>query len=82
MYALKIAEDNRIEMACNVIEGENYSNMIIVDTLPKGETAKEKDITNWLHVDGEYVYDPLPDPEPIEPEPTADEVLNALLGVE
>lgn len=31
---------------------------VIVDTLPDG------DITDYLYIDGEYVYDPLPIPEP------------------
>lgn len=82
MYALNLAEDNRILSACVVLSIGTYDGMPIVDLLPTGETAKEQDISNWLYVDGEYVYDPLPDPEPVEPQPTADEVLNALLGVE
>ena len=50
---------------------------VFVETLPDG------DISDYLYVDGEYVYDPLPEPEQPEPQETetADDVLNALLGV-
>lgn len=36
---------------------------IIVDKLPDG------DFHDYLYVNGEYVYDPLPRPEPVDPEP-------------
>lgn len=76
LYSLNLAEDGRILSACVVLPNGTYEN--IVNELPKGETGKEKDITNWKVVDGEYVYDPLPDPEPVIEEPTADELLNAI----
>lgn len=79
LYSLNLAEDGRILSACVVLPNGTYEN--VVNELPTGETDKEKDITNWLYVDGEYVYDPLPDPEPIEPEPTTDEILDVLLGI-
>lgn len=99
MYALNLAEDNRILSACvpipigyvdedgnpsdeehgipvyDIVDGK-YHGMPIVDVLPEG------DITDYKYVDGEYVYDPLPKPEPVDPEPTSEEILNALLGVE
>ena len=75
MYVLNLAEDNRILSAWNVIEGQDYSGMLIVNTLPDG------DVTDYMYVDGEYIYDPLPRPEEPEPEPTTDEVLNVLLGI-
>ena len=73
MYSLSLAEDNRILSACVCLEGFEYTN--IVDTLPEG------DISDYRYVDGEYVYDPLPEPEPQPVEPTADEILDALLGI-
>ena len=81
-YALNIsADDNRILSACVIPPKGNYSGMPQVDELPTGETDKEKDITNWLYENGEYVYDPLPDsPEP-EPAPeyvTYDELAVAI----
>lgn len=53
-----------------------------VATLPSGETAEENDISNYRYVDGECIYDPLPQPEPPEPVETTDDVLNALLGID
>lgn len=66
-YALNLAEDNRILSACVVLENGNYDGMPLVDELPEG------DISNYLYQDGQYVYDPLPEPEPI-PEPETDDV--------
>lgn len=72
-YALNLADDGRILS----ITYEEYATegMPIVDEMPEG------DVSNCLYVDGQYVYDPLPEPEQPEAEPTADDVLNALLGV-
>lgn len=74
MYALNLDTDGRILSACVCLEGFEYDNK--VETLPDG------DITDYKYIDGVYVYEPLPEPEPIVEEPTADEILNALLGVE
>lgn len=73
MYSLNLAEDNRILSACICLEGFEYTN--IVDALPEG------DISDYKYIDGEYVYDPLPEPEPQPVEPTADEIIDALLGI-
>lgn len=64
-YALNIGEDNRILSA--TYEEYAVEGMPIVDALPGGETPEENDIGNYKYVDGEYVYDPLPQPEPEEP---------------
>lgn len=57
MYALNLNEDNRILSATY----DQYApkSQPRVDTLPDG------DINDYLFVDGEYVYDPVPAP----PEP-------------
>ena len=73
MYALNLDTDGRILSACVCLEGFEYDN--IVETLPDGN------ITDYKYVDGGYVYDPLPEPEPTPTEPTADEVLDVLLGL-
>lgn len=73
MYALNLDADNRILSATF----EDYG----TDDMPKVETLPDGDITDYLYVDGVYVYDPLPEPEPIQTEPTADEVLDVLLGI-
>ena len=75
MYALNLDTDNRILSACVVLSIGNYDGMPIVNTLPDG------DITDYKYIDGEYVYDPLPDPVEPDPEPTTDEVLDVLLGI-
>ena len=73
MYSLNLDKDGRILSACICLEGFDYKN--IVDALPEG------DISDYKYVDGKYVYDPLPKPEPQPEELTTDDVLNALLGI-
>ena len=73
MYALNLDTDNRILSACVCLEGIEYEN--VVETLPDG------DISDYKYVDGKYIYEPLPEPEPKPTEPTADEVLDVLLGI-
>ena len=60
-YGLVLDEDNRIIEAPFQRYAPEYA--IIVDELPDG------DFHDHLYVNGEYVYDPLPRPEPVEPEP-------------
>lgn len=77
MAYIKIDDDNRITAASydfHCGDGEIETNI--------PEEIQIEDIHDYLYIDRQYVYDPLPEPEPIEPKPTADEVLNALLGVE
>lgn len=74
-YALNLAEDNRILSAWVVLENGNYDGMPFVDELPDG------DVSDYLYQDGQYVYAPRPKPQPGESEPTTDELLNAMLGV-
>ena len=38
----------------------------------------EGDVTQYRYVDGTFVHDPLPDPEPEAPAPTAEERIAAL----
>ena len=73
MYALNLDTDGRILSACVCLEGLEYIN--VVETLPDG------DVTDYKYIDGVYVYEPLPEPEPTPTEPTADEVLDVLLGI-
>ena len=70
-YALKLATDNRILSAWKVLPNGNYDGMPIVDTLPEGN------LPDYLYVNGEYVYDPLPVQEPPAPEPTVWDELDA-----
>lgn len=84
MYAINIDENNRI-LRVTFVEYAEPDSILVEnrpeDLVPADASKKEKDCTNYLYIDGEYIYDPLPEPEPIEPEPTADEVLNVLLGI-
>lgn len=58
MFAFNIEkETGRILSACVVLENGNYYGMPIVNTLPDG------DITDYLYVDGKYVFEPLPKAE-------------------
>ena len=54
-YALNLAEDGRILSATY----PQYApkDAVTVDELPEG------DISDYLYVDGQYVYDPIPEPE-------------------
>lgn len=73
LYALNLAEDGRVLSATE----DQYG----AEGQPRVETLPEDDIYDYKYVDGEFVYDPLPQPEPPEPVETADDVLNALLGI-
>lgn len=59
-YALNLVEENRILSAWVVLPAGKYDGMPIVNTLPEGN------LPDYLYLDGEYVYDPLPRPEPVE----------------
>ena len=65
---LNLAEDYRILSASYTTrtEGEN-----IVESLPEG------DIIDYKYIDSEFVYDPLPQPEPPAPEPTQIDLVEA-----
>lgn len=64
-YALNLGNNGRILSVCVCIEGQTYEN--IVDSFPDG------DVTDYRYVDGEYIYDPEPKPEPTAQEPTVEE---------
>ena len=67
-YALNLAEDNRILSVWVVFSHGVYDGMPIVEEQPEG------DITEYRYIDGQYVRDPLPNPDPVEPEePVSDE---------
>ena len=68
MYALNIeTATSRILSACVVLPKGNYDGMPFVDVLPDGN------IYEYRYIDGEFVHDPLPEPEPPEqPEEPAD----------
>lgn len=69
-YGLVLDENNRIVFAT----AQRYApaDAIIVDNLPDGN------LHDYLFIDGEYVYDPLPVPEPSDPQPTQEERIQQL----
>lgn len=72
-YVLNLAEDGHILS----VTFEQYApaDAVKVDELPEGNVA------DYRYVDGDFIFDPLPKPEQPEPGPTAEDILNALLGV-
>lgn len=71
-YALNLDADGRILSA--TYETYAAADMPLVESLPDG------DITDYKYINNEYVYDPLPKPDPELQEPTTDELLDILLG--
>lgn len=78
MYALNLSKEHRILSACNVLSNGVYDGMQVVSTLPTGETAEMQDVHNWLYVDGQYVFDPLPVSEETEPAKTLESRVETL----
>lgn len=74
-YYVGLAEDNRI----NLLTVNQQSDEQFLFEFPLDFNPSE--IINYKIIDGELVYDEYVTPE-IVPEPTTDDVLNALLGVE
>ena len=72
-YALNLDEGGRILSA--TYETYAAADMPLVESLPDG------DITDYKYINNEYVYDPLPKPEPTAQEPTVEELLNIILGI-
>lgn len=70
MYALNLDEDGRVLSATY----PEYApeDAVCVYTLPDG------DLFNYRYSDGEFIYDPLPEPDKPEPAPTTEERLAAL----
>lgn len=72
-YAVNIDDEKRVQR----ITYEKYKDAesIVTDTIPEGNAS------DYKYIDGSYVYDPLPKPEPTKPqEPTGDDLWDILLG--
>lgn len=65
MYAINI--DNTCRILSATYSQYANDNYIIVEDLPVG------DITDYLYINGEFVYNPLPVPEVPQEEPTAEQ---------
>lgn len=69
-HGLILDENSRIISA--VPQRYTSADVIIVDKLPDGK------YTDYLYIDGEYVYDPLPIHDEPDPQPTHEERIKAL----
>ena len=69
-YGIVLDDNNRI--TATYLQRYAPAGAVIVDALPKGN------VHDYLLIDGEYVYDPLPEPEPPEPTPDPLERIAAL----
>ena len=58
-FSLNLGENGRIMSVCTCLNGMTYDN--VVDSFPDG------DVTEYRYVDGEFIHDPEPKPNPEEP---------------
>lgn len=74
IYALNLDKSTK---RCLSVTYAEYAapDAVFVEAFPKGN------LSDYLYIDGSYVYDPLPKPEPVDPGPSDHELLMALLGV-
>lgn len=70
IYALNLADDDRVLSA--TYDKYAPAHQPRVDYLPEGS------LPDYKYMDGEYIYDPLPEPEQLEPQPTQEERIAAL----
>lgn len=68
-YALNLAEDGHI-LSASFYNEHTPKDAVLVDELPEGN------ITDYLFVNGEFVYDPIP-VEPVVEEPTQLDLIEA-----
>lgn len=65
-YAIQVDSANRINRweFTKYVPADQLDQYILVDYIPEGN------LPDYLYINGEYVYDPLPKPEQPEPEPS------------
>ena len=61
-YTLNLAEDGRILSA--TYEKYAHRDAVFVENIPQGN------LSDYRYQDGDFVYDPSPEPEPVKEEPT------------
>lgn len=69
---LKLGADGRVLSVAWYRKPPAGALIVPRDALPEG------DVTQYRYVDGAFVHDPLPDPDPEAPAPTAEERIEAL----
>ena len=70
LYALNLAEDGRILS----VTYDEYA----PPEQPRTGTLPDGDISEYRYANGEFIHDPLPQPDPEPAEPTAEEDLQAM----
>lgn len=70
---LSLNEESRITSTCYMLPNGNYDGLPIVDSLPDG------DILDYLYINGEFIYDPIPVVDIEEIEHTAQDDTDAML---
>lgn len=65
MYALNLDTENRILSVCECVEGMEYD--IVIESFP------DDNVRDYKYINGEFIHDPLPTPEPTAQEPTVEE---------
>lgn len=68
---LSLDIENRITAAYYMLPNGNYDGLPIVDSLPNG------DILDYLYVDGEFVYSPIPKEEKTVETPSKLDIIEA-----
>ena len=61
-FALNLGEDGRV-LSANYAEYAP-TDAVLVENIPQGN------LSDYRYQDGDFVYDPLPEPEPVTEEPT------------
>nr|DAE00120.1 MAG TPA: hypothetical protein [Siphoviridae sp. ctTBR23] len=71
-YALNLDTDGRILS----VTYEEYA----TKSMPITDTLLDNNIADYKYINGEFIYDPLPEPIQSQ-EPTTEDIINALLGI-
>ena len=74
IYALTLDKETKRILSVTYLEYAS-PDAVFVEALPEGN------LSDYLYIDGIFIYDPLPEPEPVDPGPSDHELLMALLGV-
>lgn len=72
-FALKLGDDNRVLSV-------TFDEYAPADH-PRVDKIPDDNIYDYLFINGEFIYDPVPEEAPPEQEPSMNDILNTLLGV-
>lgn len=71
MYALNLDTDGRILSVGEYSDGMEHANMV--------ESFPDDNVRDYKYINGEFIHDPGPTPEPAAQEPTVEEDTLAML---